>query len=151
MLAEELHDARHICLYAPLPHEVNLMPLLTEQPGRSYYFPLCLPGRKLSFHRVQDAASELVPGAMGIPAPLPHLPRISPAEAELIIVPGVAFTREGKRLGYGGGYYDRYLPLLSPHARTLAPALPEQVYDDLPTESYDIPIDRVLTPARLLS
>lgn len=139
-----LGSARHICLYAPLPHEVNLLPLLTEAPGRAYYFPRCLSGHRLSFHRVQQPAAELVPGAMGIPAPLPHLPSIEPAQVELVLVPGVAFTRAGERLGYGGGYYDRFLPQLSPAARTIALALPEQLVDTLPTDEHDTRVHSIL-------
>ncbi len=55
---------------------------------------------------------------------------------DLIILPGLAFTRCGKRLGYGGGYYDRYL-LRAPQAELIALAFAEQLCDDLPTDSHD--------------
>lgn len=139
-----LAGARHICLYAPLAHEVDLLPLLHEAPEFCYYFPRCLPGRRLSFHRVRDAAAELEPGAWGIRAPLESLPTIEPAAVDAVVVPGVAFTLSGKRLGYGGGYYDRYLPLLQPSARTMALALPEQVVGDIPVEAYDVRVQHVL-------
>ena len=131
-----LSGKTHICLYAPLPHEVNLLPLLDELPHLHFYFPRCLPGRQLSFHRVHTPATQLEPGAHGILAPLPQLPTLAPEAAELIIVPGVAFTATGKRLGYGGGYYDRFLPRC-PHAHSLALALPEQILPDLPTDPHD--------------
>lgn len=140
-----LAGARHICLYAPLPHEVDLLPLLQEAPEHCYYFPRCLPGRRLCFHRVRDAAADLAPGAWGIREPLASLPSIEPAAVDIVLVPGVAFTRSGKRLGYGGGYYDRYLPLLSPRARALALALPEQMVRFLPTDSYDFTLSEILT------
>lgn len=144
LLRPHVLQAQRICLFAPLPHEVNLLPLLHEAPGRSYFLPRCLPGHRLSFHRVQNPADDLEPGAMGIPAPKASLPCLPPDQVELMLVPGLAFTRSGKRLGYGGGYYDRYLPLLSPRALVLAPALPEQIVPDLPTDAHDVPI-RVLT------
>lgn len=146
-LIPELQEARHVCLYAPLPHEINLMPLMAESPERSYYFPRCLSGRRMSFHHVQTAERELAPAAMGIPEPLPRLPIIHPEAIDAIIVPGVAFTREGKRLGYGGGYYDRYLPLLRKNARVISLALPEQIVTDLPTDEHDCRIPRIITPA----
>lgn len=130
---------QHIALYAPLPHEVNLLPLLEEYPQHRYYFPRCLPGRRLSFHRVQHAEQDFIPGAMGIPAPAEHLPGIQAQELQLIIVPGVAFTRTGKRLGYGGGFYDRYLPQCT-QARIVALAMPEQMVPELPTETHDLSI-----------
>lgn len=140
-----LQAARHVCLYAPLPHEVNLLPLLQEYPECSYYFPRCLPERRLSFHRVRQPDAELEPGALGILAPRAELPAIPPAQVELIIVPGVAFTLSGKRLGYGGGYYDRFLPLLPPHAQIIALVLPEQLMPDLPVDKHDVRIPSVLT------
>lgn len=148
LLLPLLEGRRHVCLYAPLPHEVNLLPLLHEAPGRHYYFPRCLPGRKMVFQRVQDAERELIPGAMGIRAPMRSLPDIAPQDVELIVVPGLAFEPQGAgatRLGYGGGYYDRYLPLLPPTAHTVSLALPEQISPDLPTDRYDVPVQTLLT------
>lgn len=137
-----VRGAQRVCVYAPLAHEVNLLPLLEEAPEVEYYFPRCLPERQLSFHRVISAA-ELKPGALGIPTPPAELPLLSPQQAQLIIVPGVAFTADGKRLGYGGGYYDRFLPRC-PAAATLALALPEQLYPDLPTDPHDCTLHCVL-------
>lgn len=143
LLAPYWGSPMNVCLYVPLAHEVNLLPLLTEHPENRYYFPRCLPGRQLSFHLVHDPATELVAGTLGIPAPRPELPSLPPEQAHLIIVPGVAFTLDGKRLGYGGGYYDRYLPLC-PQARSLSLALPEQLLDDLPMDSHDCRLSQVL-------
>lgn len=149
MLRPLLEGVHHICLYAPLPHEVNLLPLLEELPGRSYYFPRCLPGRQMSFHRVQEPERELVPGAMGIRTPLASLPALDPQEAELVVLPGLAFEEQANggatRLGYGGGYYDRYLPQLAAGARTVALALPEQLITELPTDEHDVPAQTLLT------
>lgn len=144
LLTAQLGTARHICLYAPLAHEVDLLPLLTERSERSYYFPRCLPGRQLRFHRVSHPETELQPGAMGILAPAEHLPALAPEDIDLIIVPGVAFTPSGLRLGYGGGYYDRFLPLC-PRARKVALAFPEQMLTDLPTDEHDCTIPCVLS------
>lgn len=128
-----------IGLYAPLPHEVNLIPLLKEYPQHRYYFPRCLAGRKLAFHRVTNPEEDLKEGAYGIKAPQRSLPAILPEEIDLLLVPGVAFTKEGKRLGYGGGYYDRFIPLCR-QAQILAPAFPEQILPSLPTEEHDLTV-----------
>ncbi len=127
-----------IFLYAALTHEVRLLSLLIRFPQHAYYFPRCLPGHRLAFHRVVHAGQELVPGAMNIPTPLPHLPTLPAAEADIIIVPGLAFTLEGDRLGYGGGYYDRLLASLPQNIPTLALALPEQILPTLPTDEHDV-------------
>lgn len=133
-----------VAVYAPLPHEVNLLPLLREQPQHRYLFPRCLPGRKLCFHYVTDIEHELQPGAHGILAPAASCPMADPQDIDILVVPGVAFTSGGKRLGYGGGYYDRFLPLCT-HARILALAFPWQMVPDLPTEAHDLPIPQIIT------
>lgn len=139
-----LDGVQRVCAYAPMAHEVNLLPLLAEAPDVEFYFPRCLPGRRLSFHRVR-AATQLQPDAWGIPTPPPDLPQIEPHMVQLVIVPGVAFTAQGKRLGYGGGYYDRFLPLC-PQAHTLALALPQQLYPELPTDAHDCTLQQVILP-----
>ena len=98
----------------------------------------------MSFHLIRDPETELKPAAMGIPAPSAGFPEIPPEKLDLIIVPGVGFTAAGDRLGYGGGYYDRYLPLCS-QAQVLALAFPEQIENTLPTDKHDFTIPRVLT------
>ncbi len=132
-----------IALYAPLPHEVNLMPLLHEHPQHRYAFPRCRPGRQLSFHLVSSPEIDLQPGAMGILAPREELPCLAPGDIDLLLVPGVAFTAAGERLGYGGGYYDTYIPRC-PNARLLALAFREQILAALPCEAHDVRVELIV-------
>ncbi|MGN0835824.1 MAG: 5-formyltetrahydrofolate cyclo-ligase [Akkermansia sp.] len=125
-----------IGLYYPLAHEVDLLPLLRDYPQHRYAFPRCLAARRMEFRIVRDPVRDMAPAAMGIPAPLPHCPAVEPPELDLILVPGVAFTPSGERLGYGGGFYDNYLPRCT-RARRLALAFAEQLTDSLPTEPHD--------------
>lgn len=141
--APYLAPYRDVCIYAPLAYEVDLMPLLEEYPDKRFFFPYCVEGYKLSFHHVTDPEAQLSVGKYGILTPSKELPQLFPSEVELIIVPGVAFTTDGWRLGYGGGYYDRYLPHC-PKARTLALAFEEQIVAALPTDTYDRKIDYLL-------
>lgn len=144
-LANQLHGraSLNIALYAAMAHEINLLPLLQELPQHHYYFPRCLPNRQLSFHHITDPTGQMRPAAMGIPEPLPQLPSCPPSHFDLIIVPGVAFTPAGARLGYGGGYYDRFLPLCR-QAQLIALAFHEQLLPQLPSEPHDIPIPLIL-------
>ena len=135
--------ALNIALYAPLPHELNLLPLLHEHPQHHYAFPRCRSGRQLEFHEVTSPQHDFEPGALGIPAPAEHLPIILPQQLDIVIVPGVAFTRTGARLGYGGGYYDRFIPRCT-QARILALAFPEQLVESIPTEEHDYTIPEIL-------
>ena len=131
-------------IYAPLPHEVNLLPLLPEYPQHRFVFPLCLPGHKLRFHEVRDVAADMQPGAMNIPEPAPHTPAVRPEDIDLLIVPGVAFTRSGERMGYGGGFYDRFIPRCT-KAKILALAFNEQMVESIPTEPHDLRIPTLIT------
>lgn len=146
MLAEHLGDAPPLCIavYAPLPHEVDLLPLLTELPQHSYAFPVAGPQRCLQFRTVRCPAAELIPARFGLREPLPSCPIIPPEALDLVIIPGLAFTAGGERLGYGGGYYDTFLPLC-PHAELLALAFSEQITDELPTEPHDIRVPLLFT------
>jgi 5-formyltetrahydrofolate cyclo-ligase len=65
---------------------------------------------------------------------------------DVVIVPGVAFRSDGGRLGYGGGYYDRFLPLVSPPAVTIGLAFPLQIQESFPVEVHDVKMDYVVTP-----
>ena len=71
---------------------------------------------------------------------------IVPAEAlDMIIVPLVAFDRAGARLGYGGGCYDRYLPMLSPACQIIGIAFDEQRVDHVPTDAHDLPLPHIIS------
>ena len=82
---------------------------------------------------------------MGILAPAPHTVCVEPEEIDFLVVPGVAFTLAGDRMGYGGGYYDRFIPLCT-QARVVALAFREQLVDSLPVEEHDLQIPELITP-----
>lgn len=128
-----------VALYAALPHEVNLLPLLQELPQHHYYFPRCLPDKRMVFHAVSNPSTQMQPAAMGISEPMDHLPVGDPSDFDLVLVPGVAFTPHGDRLGYGGGYYDRFLPLCH-KANLVSLAFREQIHTILPVEEHDVRI-----------
>ena len=89
---------------------------------------------------------ELAPGTWGILEPKPEAGRLVPPPAiDLVIVPGVAFDASGNRLGYGGGYYDRFLPALRCGAKTVAPAYAFQVVGKLAPGPHDVPVQYVVT------
>ncbi len=133
-----------IFMYAALPHEIDLLPLINLYPRHAFYFPRCLTKHRLVFHRVTDPPKQLRPGAMSIRTPLETLPTLPAQQADLVIVPGLAFTATGYRLGYGGGYYDRLIadcPTLS----TVSLALREQLLPSLPMDEHDMRVARVLS------
>lgn len=74
-----------------------------------------------------------------------HFPIAPAAELDMIIVPLVAFDRAGARLGYGGGCYDRYLPMLSPACQIIGIAFDEQRVDHVPTDAHDLPLPNIVS------
>ena len=84
-------------------------------------------------------------GAYGIAAP--SGPAIDPLTIDVVVVPGLAFTRDGRRLGQGGGFYDRFLPLLRVDCLTIGACFAEQFVDDLVVDAHDRNVGRVVTDA----
>ena len=70
---------------------------------------------------------------------------IAPCDIGVWIVPGLAFTRDGRRVGYGGGWYDRYLAAAAPDAVALAVAYSFQILDDVPTDANDRRVTDVIS------
>ena len=112
--------------------------------GITAALPLCGDNGAMTFVPVQSL-SQLHPGAYGIPEPDPGAPPVLTARS-VCIVPGVAFTREGVRLGQGGGYYDRFL---SAHEGlyTIGLCYEALLQPALPQEAHDRPVDAVVTEA----
>jgi 5-formyltetrahydrofolate cyclo-ligase len=105
-------------------------------------------GRRLSLHRIADPASDLRAGVLGIPEPRPELPEVDPATVDWALIPGLAFDKQGFRLGRGAGYYDRLLPLLRHDSTCWALCLSCQLVCELPVEAHDAPLNGVSTPER---
>lgn len=74
-----------------------------------------------------------------------HFPIVPAKALDMIIVPLVAFDRTGARLGYGGGCYDRYLPMLSPVCQIVGIAFDEQRVDHIPTDAHDLPLPHIIS------
>jgi 5-formyltetrahydrofolate cyclo-ligase len=106
--------------------------------------------RMLALHAVGDLVTDVVPGYLSIPEPREACASIAPSDVDFVLVPGVAFDPEGRRLGYGGGFYDRLLPLLRPDAVLVAGAFDEQVVDTVPAASHDVRVPLIATPARAI-
>ncbi len=130
--------------YAAVRGEADPFPLMAALNGQGH--PLCLPavaGDDLVF-RAWKPGDPLVVGRFSIPEPHAHAKERRP---DLVLVPLIAFDRHGYRLGYGGGYYDRYL---SRHRakrtiRAIGIAYAGQRVDDLPHEDTDQRLDAVVT------
>ena len=130
----------------------------TEVPTEALLRWVLEQGRTLALPTVADdgtmraapvsSLEELSPGYRGIPEPRHAFP-IDPAEAAVAIVPGVAFDARGGRLGYGGGFFDRFLAA-APDVLRVGLCFDVQVVDDLPQEEHDERVGVVVTEDRIL-
>jgi 5-formyltetrahydrofolate cyclo-ligase len=101
--------------------------------------------RTLELRHVIDPGVDLVSGVWGIREPAERCPIISVSKVEFMLVPGVAYTASGARLGYGGGFYDRLLASLDRRVVRIAAAFATQMVDQLPEGPHDQRVDRVVT------
>jgi len=83
--------------------------------------------------------------ADGIAVSLPEDAALEPSWPDIVVVPGLAFTLDGRRLGQGGGWYDRFLPGRRADCVTIGVAFAVQIVDDLPTDIYDVTLDAIIT------
>ena len=101
---------------------------------------------------IQDPEKDLVPGYYGIPEPDPQKSlRVAAREIDAAVIPGSVFDIQGGRLGYGGGYYDRFLVNDAPQAKRIGLAFEMQVVEKVPVEPHDQPLDILITEKRIVN
>jgi len=140
----EFGRAERVALYAALPDELSTSHLLASalEAGKLLLWPRLTAAGVLEL--APAAPGELEPDDAGFATPPRRQSAVSLLTGDLVIVPGVAFTRGGARLGRGGGHYDRLLST-SP-ATSIGVAFDIQLVDELPTEPHDRGVDLVVTP-----
>lgn len=139
--------ARTIALYAPIRGEVPTRDILIAAlaDGKTVCYPLShVHGRILSFRAI-TSESELEPGRLGVREPQNASELVAVDKIDLFVVPGLGFTRDGKRLGRGGGYYDATLKAALERSRRIGLAFSEQVVDSIPVNADDVLMDLVVT------
>lgn len=138
-------DAATVALYYPLPDEVSTLPLLRRWNGtKRLALPAIEDGRMV--FREYTGEEDLIPGEFGIARPRSGK-IVLPREIDIMIVPGMAFDRAGRRLGRGKGFYDRYLgqPEAS-HIYKVGVCFPWRLAAEIPCEPHDAAMDEVVTP-----
>lgn len=140
-------EAKIIATYLSFSHEFQTQELIEQalKDGKKVLIPKTYPKGRMDF--VVYNPQQLVKTSFGLLEPQGDLEVVDASQIDLIHVPGLAFTTEGYRIGYGGGYYDRYLKHFTGH--TLSTVYPCQIQDFSP-ENHDIPIQEVLIDERNL-
>ena len=134
-------EANTIATYLSFPHEFQTQELIEQalKDGKKVLIPKTYPKGRMDF--VVYDPQQLVKTSFGLLEPQGDLEVVDASQIDLIHVPGLVFTTKGYRIGYGGGYYDRYLKHFSGH--TLSTIYPCQIQDFIP-ENHDIPVQEVL-------
>jgi len=149
---KQFHQARTLLIYLPIRNEIDTIPIIKTawQLGKTVVIPVCQPGNELLLSRI-NSFNELNEGVFGIPEPCAnHLRPVAAEQVDLAVLPGVAFDLNGNRLGFGGGYFDRLLPLLRADCPRLALAYDFQIVEVLPVKEHDIKMDIIVTENRII-
>jgi len=145
--------ARVVLLTLPYGSEWDTRLLFNEARARAKTVAVPrvnLAQRMLEIYAVGDLAADVAPGYRGIPEPHAARPPVALESIDWLLVPGVAFDPSGQRVGYGGGYYDRLLPMLPARVPRIAGAFELQIVDRVPSAPHDLALDAIVTEARVL-
>lgn len=137
-------QATSIGFYWPNKSEISPLPLLKMalQQGKQCYLPRVISSEQMTFHLFHKR-DHLQPDRYGLAAPRAQRSQIAICKIQLLIVPLVAFARDGTRLGMGGGFYDRALSSCSQKPRCIGLAYSQQLAQSLPREPWDIKLDAI--------
>jgi len=141
-------QSQAILTYMPIKSEVDLTSLLELYPQKKWILPRIIPeeNHRMVFHPYDP--NRLILHPFGMAEPDPALPIVKPDEIELALVPGLAFDYHGFRLGYGGGYFDRFL--VNFRGVSVGITFHNLLMDMIPHAAHDISMNWVLTEQGLL-
>ena len=147
-------NSKNIMLYLSFNKEVNTFPLAAWclDNGKSVIAPYCIQSTKQIIpFKINNLTNDLTKSTFGIMEPKHNLLEKANIEnIDLIIVPGVAFDEHCNRIGFGAGYYDRFLPRKTKNTPTIGIAYDYQLIDTIPQGVYDVPLDFIITEKRIV-
>ncbi|MDZ4655122.1 MAG: 5-formyltetrahydrofolate cyclo-ligase [Coriobacteriia bacterium] len=146
----ELRDVRTVLSYSAKSEELDIGLAIEglRERGVRVVLPRIIGPGKMELHW-HDAADELGVGEFGLREPLCTAPAAPLAAIDAILTPGVAYDHQGRRLGFGGGYYDSLFIEVDSSVIRIGIAYEEQMFAELPRDEHDQPVDFVVTPERI--
>lgn len=143
-------ESGDVYAYVSMSEEVDTHTIIERaiRLGRSVFAPRVITNSSLEWVQI-DSIDALHPGAFGVLEPVGPASSKATADGAVALVPGVAFDREGFRLGWGKGYYDRFLSTFN--GRTIALAFDCQIYDAVPVEAHDQPVEFLVTESEIFT
>lgn len=146
----EYKQCKDILLYSSYNNEVSTDVIVHRalRDSKNVYFPK-VNGKEMDFFSILDA-KELIPGNKGILEPTPKMDNIfKDSDCSLMILPLSVYDRSGNRIGYGGGYYDKYLATHNIDTK-IGIAYSLQEYSGIPTETTDIKLDYIINEKEVI-
>lgn len=151
---DEYKQAKRIMTYVSTSKEVNTHSIIQQavSQDKSVVVPICVPETRHMLVSELYKLTELEVGFFDLLEPKEEFVRlVEPETIDLVLVPGVLFARNGYRIGYGGGYYDRFLSKLDKNVVKIGLTFHLQTTDLVPTDSYDIPVDIIITEKEIIN
>ena len=150
----EFIKCKNIMLYLSFNKEVDTSPLVTWclNNGKTVIAPYCVESkRKIIPFEINNLTTDLTKSTFGVMEPKHNLLKEANInDIDLIIVPGIVFDGNCHRIGFGAGYYDRFLPRKAKNALTIGIAYDYQIIDEIPTGIYDVPLNFIVTQKRII-
>jgi 5-formyltetrahydrofolate cyclo-ligase len=150
---DEILNANTILMFYPIKSEINLLPFAKKalEKGKCVAFARVEKSENAMYFHSVSSLCELTEGAFSIPEPKKNSPLVDPKNPEtkaVCILPGVAFDRSGFRVGYGKGFYDRFLE--STGVFSVAPTFSRLLFDSVPHDAFDKQADVILTESETI-
>ncbi len=150
--SELYKNAKSIFIYINFSNEINTINIIEKalNDGKEVFIPKIYKGDKSMKAIKLNSFNELKKNSMGILEPYDDSNFIEKTNIDLIIVPGVVFDNKGNRIGYGGGYYDRYLEDIKYKNNKVALAYDLQIVESIDAEAHDVKIDYIVTNTKII-
>lgn len=147
----EFMQAKTILIYYPIKNEISPLPLIAvaHKMGKSVAFPVCNNTNHSLIFKKANGVADLSKTSFGLYEPKEECQEIVEIdESTICIVPALAFSKGGHRLGYGKGYYDRFLKNFI--GKTIGLSYSALLLENIPNEEHDIPLDIIITESEVL-
>jgi 5-formyltetrahydrofolate cyclo-ligase len=140
----------NIMIFVSFRNEINTHPLIKKwlkEKDKNIFVPYIDNNLdKMKISKIEDFHQDLSPGVFDILEPVKELQKDDSANyLDLIVVPGLIFSKQGYRIGYGGGYYDMFLNDTEPEVKKIGIVFSRFIVNELPVDDHDIPVDLIIT------
>lgn len=152
---EQYKNARTVIAYLDYKNEVMTRDFIKRciSDGKTIALPKVIPGdnRELMAYEIHSITKDIHSGYKGIPEPKADvLNQVEPSCIDLAVIPGVAFDCSRQRIGYGAGYYDRFLMKLRQDCFKIGVAFSLQILNTIPCDEHDVPMDMIITDTKII-